>query len=231
MLMGTAATTEDAEARRRYLARQPRPRCSRASPISPSTGWSRRRASGRRLRAHRRSQAAGHPDRHRRRRRAGRGRARHSRAYERRPRRSGAALCHQAPGRARRRMALRRLRPRGPGAAARRPRCGCRSASASARRACCGRCSSRWRTRHAPRSRRAASRDLAALAGLNCPSVAIGPGPRLAGAGIALPARVRKAKSAIAADDFLVAHREASHAAIFDHATLAQSTCAHQGPS
>ena len=43
------------------------------------------RASGRRLRPHRRSQAAGHPDRDRRRRRAGRGRARDPRAHERRP--------------------------------------------------------------------------------------------------------------------------------------------------
>jgi putative heme iron utilization protein len=38
MLMGSAAATDDPDIRRRYLDRQPRPRCSRALPISPFTG-------------------------------------------------------------------------------------------------------------------------------------------------------------------------------------------------
>ena len=38
MLMGTAATTDDPEARRRYLDRQPEAEMFGASPISRSTG-------------------------------------------------------------------------------------------------------------------------------------------------------------------------------------------------
>ena len=52
-----------------------------------------------------------------RRRSAGGGRARGHRAYERRSRRDLPALCDQAPGRARRRLALRRLRSGGARAA------------------------------------------------------------------------------------------------------------------
>src|SRR5262249_34474374 len=98
------------------------------------------RPPGRRLRPHRRPQVAGHPDRDRRRHRACGGRARGPRAHERRPCRRGAALPHQAPGRARRPMAPRRLRPPGPRAAARpdRPAAAVPAAGARARRAAAG---------------------------------------------------------------------------------------------
>jgi hypothetical protein len=49
----------------------------------------------------------------------------------------------------------------------------------------------------------------------------MGPAPGPAISGMALPARVRKAESAIAANYFLVAHLETSHAAIFDRSTPA----------
>ena len=57
-------------------------------------------------------------------------------------------LCHQAARRTGRRLALRRVRSGGAGAAARPHwRCGCRSRSASRARACCARCSSSLRSR------------------------------------------------------------------------------------
>ncbi len=96
------------------------------------------RASRRRLRPHRRPQAAGHPDRDRRRRRARRRRARHPRAHERRSRRRRAGS--MPPGCSARRTAngaASAATPRASSCSSTAPRCGCRSESACARRACC----------------------------------------------------------------------------------------------
>ena len=159
MLMGTAAKTDER---------------GRAAPLSraPARGGDVRglrrfcvlrdeaqgRASGRRLRPHRRSQAGRSADRSRRRRGAGRGRARRDRAHERGSRRHLPALRHQAARRAGRRLALRRLRSgRARSAARAHRRCGCRSRSACRSPACCARCSSNWRTRRAPPERRVAA--------------------------------------------------------------------------
>ena len=62
MLMGTAAATDDADVRRRYLARQPEAEMFAGfARFRVLPGRAHRRASGRGLRPHRRSQARGHP--------------------------------------------------------------------------------------------------------------------------------------------------------------------------
>ena len=120
MLMGTAAATGDPQARSRYLARQPE-----AEMFAGFSDFAfyrvnlEARASGGWLWPHRRSYAAGHFDRGRRRARTDWGRAGYSCPYECGSRRHLPALRDQASRRARRRVALCRQRPGGARTAAR----------------------------------------------------------------------------------------------------------------
>ena len=132
MLMGTARPGPKAlTPGRRYLARQPEAEMFAGfADFALLPDHAQGRASGGRLRPHRRSRSRRSADRSRRRRRAARRRAGGDRAHECRPRRDLPALCHQAARRAGWRLALRRLRSGGARPAMRSARaCGCRSRS------------------------------------------------------------------------------------------------------